>query len=65
MLPFRHTKQTSKNVVDRTFNWNEELTLSEENPNLSLKAFLNIVDRLQLTNIDLKNPSSKQNVKHG
>ena len=30
----------------KTVNWNEALTLSEENPNLSFKAFLNIVDRL-------------------
>ena len=27
-------------------NWNEALTLSEENPNLSFKAFLNIVSML-------------------
>ena len=43
-------------------NWNETLTLSEENPNPSFKAFLNIVDTL----IDKhcpKKPSPKQNIK--
>ena len=30
----------------KSINWNEALTLSEENPNLSFKAFLDIVDRL-------------------
>ena len=27
-------------------NWNEALTLSEENPNSSSKSFVNIVDRV-------------------
>ena len=30
----------------KKINWNEALTLSEENPNLSFKTFLGIVDRL-------------------
>ena len=30
----------------KRMNWNEALTLSEENPSSSFKAFLNIVDRL-------------------
>ena len=30
----------------KKINWNEALTLSEENPNLSFKTFLDIVDRL-------------------
>ena len=30
----------------KSIDWNEALTLSEENPNLSFKAFLDIVDRL-------------------
>ena len=30
----------------KRINWNEALTLSEENPNLSFKAFLDIADRL-------------------
>ena len=30
----------------KRINWNEALTLSEENHNLSFKAFLDIVDRL-------------------
>ena len=30
----------------KRINWNEALTLSEENPNLSFKTFLDIVDRL-------------------
>ena len=46
----------------KRINWNEALTLSEENPNLSFKTFLDIVGRL----IDKhcpKNASKKQNVK--
>ena len=49
-------------------NWNEALTLSEEIPNLSFKAFLDIVDRL----IDKHCPKKripkqnvKQNLNHG
>ena len=30
----------------KKINWNEALTLSEENPNMSFKTFLDIVDRL-------------------
>ena len=30
----------------KRINWNEALTLSEENPNLSFKTFLDIAERL-------------------
>ena len=46
----------------KRINWNEALTLYEENPNLSFKTFLDIVDRL----IDKhcpKNAFPKQNIK--
>ena len=39
----------------KRINWNEALTLSEENPNLSFKAFLDIVDRL----IDKHGPKNR------
>ena len=46
-------KRSFRNINSMAFeedlkrvNWNEALTLSEENPNSSFKAFLNIVDRL-------------------
>ena len=62
-------KRSFRNINSKAFeedlkrnNWIEALTLSEENPNLSFKAFLNIVDRL----IDKhcpKKPIPKQNVK--
>ena len=62
-------KRSFRNIISKAFeedlkrsNWIEALTLSEENPNSSFKAFLNIVDRL----IDKhypKKPIPKQNVK--
>ena len=46
-------KRSFRNINSMAFeedlkriNWNEALTLSEENPNLSFKTFLDIVDRL-------------------
>ena len=46
-------KRSFKNINSIAFeedlkkiNWNEALTLSEENPNMSFKTFLDIVDRL-------------------
>ena len=62
-------KRSLRNINSMTFekdlkkiNWNVALTLPEENPNLSFKTFLDIVDRL----IDKhcpKNASPKQNFK--
>ena len=55
-------KRSFRNINSMAFeedlkriNWNEALTLSEENPNLSFKTFLDIVDRL----IDKHCPKSK------
>ena len=46
-------KRSFRNINSMAFvedlkriNWNKALTLSEENPNLSFKTFLDIVDRL-------------------
>ena len=47
----------------KKINWNEALTLLEENPNMSFKTFLNIVDTLKLISTALKNTSPKQNIK--
>ena len=62
-------KRSFRNINSMAFeedlkriNWNEALTLSEENVNSSFKAFLNVVERL----IDKhcpKKTSQKQNVK--
>ena len=40
-------------------NWNEALTLSEENPNLTFKSFVNALDRLTDKHCTKKKPSSK------
>ena len=59
---FRNINSMAFEVDLKRINWNEALTLSEENPNLSFKTFLDIVGRL----IDKhcpKNASKKQNVK--
>ena len=44
-------------------NWNESFTLSEESPNLSFKASLNIVERL-FDKHRPRNSSPKQNIKN-
>ena len=46
----------------KIINWNEALTLSEENSNLSFKTFLDIVYRLIDKNCP-KNAYPKENVK--
>ena len=59
---FRNINSIASEEDLKRINWNEALTLSEENPNLSFKTFLDIVDRL----IDKhcpKNAFPKQNIK--
>ena len=68
-------KRSFRNINSKAFeedlkrnNWIEALTLSEENPNLSFKAFLNIVDRLidkHCPNKPLPKQNVKQNLNHG
>ena len=62
-------KRSFRNINSMAFeedlkriNWNEALTLSEENPNLSFKTFLDIVDRL-IDKHCSKNAFPKQNIK--
>ena len=43
---FRNINSIASEEDPKRINWNEALTLSEENPNLSFKTFLDIVDRL-------------------
>ena len=59
---FRNINSMAFDEDLKSINWNEALNLSEENPNLSFKTFLDIVGGL----IDKhypKNASPKQNVK--
>ena len=43
---FRNINSMAFEVDLKRINWNEALTLSEENSNLSFKTFLDIVGRL-------------------
>ena len=67
----RNDKRSFRNNNSMTFeedlkkrNWNEVLTLPEENPNLSFKTFLDIVDRLTDKHCPKKRiPKTKHQIK--
>ena len=61
-VSFRNINSMAFEEDLKKINWNEALTLSQENPNLSFKNFLDIVNRL-LDKHCPKNASPKQNIK--
>ena len=66
-----YDKRSFRNINSMAFeedlkkiNWNEAFTLSEENPNMSFKTFLDIVDRLNDKHCPKKHiPKTKRQIK--